>query len=161
MSEIVTTNDPKQATFDKVALHLLNQGMKSVNDNGDCMYRGGNGRSCAIGCLITDDVYNDSVEGETSRSIGVLNMLYQSNPAIIGIDQVHDLIEDLQRLHDNASASSWEFYLIGIAKKYGLNTYSIVRNLNVREGLVKLGEAIKKQIQDESKTDTKVQDPPF
>lgn len=156
MSEIVTTNDTKQATFDKVALHLLNQGMKSVSDSGDCMYRGGNGRSCALGCLISDDVYDDSVEGESSRNIGVLNMLYQSNPAIIGIDKIHDLMEDLQRVHDNADASQWPHFLAGVAKRYNLSDDVIVKHVNVAEGLRRLGEAMRKQAQDEFESDAQV-----
>lgn len=142
--------ETKQATFNKVVLHLLKQGMKSVNEAGDCMYRGGNGRSCAIGCLISDDVYHASAEGETSRNINVLNMLYQSNPSILGVTNIHDLIEDLQRVHDNTDASRWPYFLTGVANRYSLSDDVIVKHVNVAEGLRRLGEAMKKQAQDES-----------
>lgn len=156
MSEIITTNDPKQATFDKVALHLLNQGMKSVNDAGDCMYRGDGGRSCAVGCLISDNVYDADVEGGTAKSIEVVNMLYQTNPLIIGIANILDLVEDLQRVHDNVNESNWVYYLKTVAVRYSLSDGVIAKHVNVKEGLQRLAEAMKQQAEDEFKTDAQV-----
>ena len=49
-----------QEVFDVVAKHLLTQNAKSMDDPWDemCAYRGENGRRCAVGALIPDDLYS-------------------------------------------------------------------------------------------------------
>ena len=143
-----------QSVFDKVALHLLNQGMKSVNDAGEYMYRGDNSRSCAIGCLVSDDVYHVSLEGKTSRHIDVINSLYQSNPLILKIPNILDLIDGLQSVHDNVDASNWVYHLSKVAKNYGLSADAIIKRAKISEGLAKLGQAMKQQHQDELNTNS-------
>jgi hypothetical protein len=60
--------------FDRVKAHLLAQGRPAIGRDGGCAYRGKDGRgdtSCALGCLIPDDVYDKSIEGVTMTPIDV------------------------------------------------------------------------------------------
>lgn len=53
-----------QEIFDKVATHLFTQGVQSRNKNGGtCLYRGPNNTSCAVGCLIPDELYDPEMDG--------------------------------------------------------------------------------------------------
>lgn len=45
-----------QAIFNQVYTHLLTQNEKCEDENG-CAYRNEQGLKCAVGCLITDEVY--------------------------------------------------------------------------------------------------------
>ena len=55
-----------QELFDKIATHLLTQGARSENSLGKCLYRGEFGRKCAVGCLISDEEYEQfAVSGGT------------------------------------------------------------------------------------------------
>ena len=51
-----------QEVFSKVVRHLFTQGGQARRDQ-LCVYRGEDGTSCAVGCLIADDIYQPSMEG--------------------------------------------------------------------------------------------------
>jgi hypothetical protein len=64
----------RQQMFDFMLNHLRNQGGPSVNDSAGggigesgCMYRGDNGRMCAIGCMVPDILYDADLEGLPAR----------------------------------------------------------------------------------------------
>lgn len=50
-----------QEAFDKVAVHLLTQNEKSIDDKGNWACRGLNGCKCAIGALIPDEEFDSIV----------------------------------------------------------------------------------------------------
>jgi hypothetical protein len=53
-----------QETFDFVITHLRKQGKRATQGGGkECAYRGDDGTSCAIGCLIPDNIYDPEIEG--------------------------------------------------------------------------------------------------
>lgn len=52
-----------QAVFNYVILHLRRQKVRS-DGNGECLYRGRHNTSCAVGCLIPDSRYTESMEGD-------------------------------------------------------------------------------------------------
>jgi len=88
----------RQEVFDKIYLHLIEQGRKSVNSDGRCQYRSPDGDKCAIGCLIPDELYTPELEGNgVSMPIieDVLNKIY---PDMTDEDLLFLL--DLQDLHD-------------------------------------------------------------
>jgi hypothetical protein len=64
------TNPLYQRTFDHIVRHMYKQGKPAASEGG-CYYRtansdfGGPQLSCAIGCLIPDDKYDESLEGVT------------------------------------------------------------------------------------------------
>ena len=57
-----------QSVYDKVCAHLAAQKTRSMNANG-CAYRGALGRSCAVGCLIPDEIYDPDMD--LDKSVGV------------------------------------------------------------------------------------------
>lgn len=57
--EVIT----RQEAFDRVVRGLAAQGWeRSVSERGTCLYRGPEGRKCAAGHLIPDDLYDPAME---------------------------------------------------------------------------------------------------
>jgi len=138
-----------QSVFTKVATHLLTQRAKSVGRDKEgeslCQYRGEGGRSCAIGCLIPDELYNQVYEG---RSVGAffttnceliekreamrpvysflckeldLDETKASKDVTTGITpKAVKMLEALQELHDDTPSVYWESGLQTIADIYEL-----------------------------------------
>lgn len=112
-----------QQIFDTVATHLLTQNRKSINEingnSGVCAYRGNNGASCAVGCLIPDAAYKSSMETKTIHYKQVKDVLRP----VIGRMTVQKvaLLWDLQKIHDRNDypVSSWRS-LRHLANKRGL-----------------------------------------
>lgn len=105
--------------FNKVEQHLLSQNAKSqIHRRGldVCGYRGTEGRMCAVGCLIKDQYYSPTFEGESALDAGVIRALNQS-----GINtqepSTMSMLIDLQMLHDRAPVSEWRNRLIAIRTK--------------------------------------------
>ena len=62
--------------FDTVKTHLLTQNQQCGDMEG-CKYRH-DGKSCAVGCLITDEHYTHTIEGHPLNSISVLAVVEAS-----------------------------------------------------------------------------------
>lgn len=113
----------KQQTFDIVAKHLLTQGRRATNLDGHiCMYRAPNGDKCAAGCLIPDEQYVLSLEGQTVYGHTMYDLLR---------DLGHDitLVKVLQRVHDCGDhgpveeiVPSWPRLLRELAGRLGLSS---------------------------------------
>ena len=127
-----------QEIFDTVAVHLLKQGVRSVDLNNVCLYRGPNGLKCAVGALIPDELYAPEIEGvsvltttydvsnETNPRVALLNQLLKK----LGIAPCSDekrLLIRLQYIHDSISydPTSWRALLLKVAVKFNLNTHAI------------------------------------
>lgn len=107
-----------QEIFDKVARHLLIQGVKSISiafdeGAGDCKYRGPNGTMCAIGCLIPDAEYLESMEGFNIAGVSSISR------TIRNLD--HMFLASLQRIHDNYSPEEWKARLNTLASEVNLD----------------------------------------
>ena len=89
-------NLSKQEIFDRVAIHLMTQGHPAVNEDGDCRYRGERGTSCAVGCLIPDELYDPEIEGESIHVLPSELKIYLGRDHLI-------FLSDLQKAHDNSS----------------------------------------------------------
>jgi hypothetical protein len=119
----------EQEIFDRVAAHLLTQGVQAKNSQEDYLYRTNDGLKCAVGCLIDDDAYDPALEGlgVTSDSDALDHALRESN---IDTDnpRVCHLLTDLQRLHDNHPSEpddplpEWRAGLTTVASDNGLST---------------------------------------
>ena len=92
-----------QKTFDTMVDHLYKQGGPAINDIGGCLYRGPNGSKCAIGCLIPDEEYKDSMEG---KSVNYLNIDFDNL-------KTKSVCYSMQIVHDEFSLfnSTWTQYL--------------------------------------------------
>lgn len=112
----------KQKVYDKVARHLLTQNEKAVLEENMCRYRTPDGRKCAVGCLIPDDVYHDSIEGDTVRrllcSARDISTVLRQNLSY----EVHgELLSALQTLHDESEVRTWRKGLREIAVTFDLD----------------------------------------
>jgi hypothetical protein len=112
-----------QEVFDQVAKHLLEQGKRSSRsiEDGDefCLYRGPEGTMCAAGYLISDNEYEDDMEGRGWRNL--VNNGYASDAHI-------DMIDCLQCIHDKKAPSTWREELLEISKGFDLNPQIILES---------------------------------
>jgi hypothetical protein len=109
-----------QEIFNLCATHLLTQNEHSYSRHNACMYRNPNGLKCALGVLISDEEYCGDMESK-----GITTLLRE-----FGISHSihHDLLHDLQRVHDNGhTVSCWPNELIDLAMTYNLS-YETVTN---------------------------------
>jgi hypothetical protein len=103
-----------QKTFNKVARHLLKQKQKSVVANSTrCLYRGPNGLRCAIGCLIPNRLYNESMEDKCADHFEISPILQQ-----LGHDSY--FCDRLQTIHDKYEPVEWRSALEKFTKEYNL-----------------------------------------
>ncbi len=112
-----------QTAFNKVYNHLLTQNKKSVCTIPDsfnpghfvtgCAYRTPDGLKCAVGCLISDELYIPEFE---NKCVGVLPL------KDLGLDEVSlDLLEKLQSIHDDMPAKRWRETLRRTAERFELS----------------------------------------
>jgi hypothetical protein len=106
--------------FNKVKKHLLNQGEQAKNLY-SCLYRTQNGLKCAIGCLISDELYSDEIEcgildyndyngiwsGDINNNCLLVQTLYQSGIDLSNKETV-ELLNKLQSIHDSFTPYEWE-----------------------------------------------------
>ncbi len=106
----------EQEVFDQVAEHLLKQKQKSeiIDDTGTsrgCRYKTSGDLKCAAGCLISDDEYNEKMEGLEWGGLVMRGVV----PA------THDvLIDKLQFIHDSNFINEWKYALQNLAESYKL-----------------------------------------
>lgn len=88
----------EQEIFDKVVVHLANQKVKSTDgatdEGGICLYRGPEGRMCAVGCLLSDEEYSPDMEGRPVFMMPQLPSRLQGHLRFL---------ERLQKAHDSSS----------------------------------------------------------
>lgn len=116
-----------QEIFDKAATHLLAQGAKSLDDDGNCMYRGAGGLRCAVGCLIPDDLCTPDIE-----HLDVAELIFEGPPSMAEwIRAVGDrvaLLRRLQSIHDDYPPYAWREQLALCAKGHKLDPNTIYRH---------------------------------
>lgn len=118
----------RQEVYDRVKSHLLKQMRRSVvqdNHRGDliCMYRGAGGRSCAIGCLIPDELYDPVIERVSVTAISEdadrgerLKRILERSGVALDIE----FLNSLQIVHDCTYPDEWKHELAIVAHEYGL-----------------------------------------
>ena len=111
-----------QTIFNRVAAHLLAQGRPSLSAirRGACAYRGEDGLRCAVGCLIDDARYSETLEGHPVQLGGVLQAVKSSLGLQHLAPRTTDLLTDLQRLHDLTPPEEWREGLKELAHHYEL-----------------------------------------
>lgn len=130
----ITRIKTAQQIFDYVTEHLYRQAKPSLGEpeypgaSPNCLYRGLEGRSCAVGCLITDDEYKLFHEGQTIWTMPDLNVPVRLRPHT-------DLLGALQYVHDrtrtdnegNFIRSQLYKNLLELALRHNLNTEYLER----------------------------------
>jgi hypothetical protein len=131
-----------QGAFDTALLHLLVQGHRSVSSSGRSQLRGPRDSKSAIGALIPDRLYGNSMEGKT-----IQQLLAAYNPEYLPLRRHLSgvglpLLNALQDLHDRPGeclpSEFREIVLAGsqrIARMFGLSMrmiqlWSAYRNLS-------------------------------
>ena len=105
----------KKQLFKTVAEHLLNQQAKSAI-GGLCMYRVTNGNKCAVGCLISDKVYTEDLEGLATSAEPIVEAINTSLNDVLTESDI-DLLGELQLIHDNDLVEDWEVRLDNLSHK--------------------------------------------
>lgn len=113
-----------QEVFDRVASHLIKQNKKSRESSiGPCVYRTPQGLSCAVGCLISEEDYDNRVEAT------VITPIYGSAVHPFGMT-LTELKKELKRaeLQDHTlKYSKDKMLLLGLLlRKAGVTTDNLV-----------------------------------
>lgn len=111
-----------QKIFDKVVTHLLTQGRRSVSWNGNCQYRGPEGRKCAIGCLIPDQYYHKSLDDNGTLAYQLKEFFPSKIYDRLFGDVETSLLSNVQYAHDHPS--NWGpkgFKRLDILKKIAMD----------------------------------------
>lgn len=113
-----------QEIFDKIVSHLRAQGVKSIEFGGGpdllqpgevrCLYRGPLGTKCAVGCLISDEVYDEDME-----DFNILEVI-ATTPMLKHLMPHHQFLVALQTIHDSDDVVDWERRFQWLAVKHGL-----------------------------------------
>lgn len=102
---------------------LLAQNQQSLEGSWICKYRGENNTKCAVGCLIPNDLYDQSFEGKTAKALFKFNKFLPVKKVIIekynvrGLKLVN-LLTHLQKIHDLDSVLDWGKRFDELIEKY-------------------------------------------
>jgi len=115
-----------QDVFDIVAWHLLWQNSRATAiDRVKCMYRAPDGKRCAIGWLIPDDVYSKALEFFGVRDIAQ-RLIEGEHARFARFLYLHmSLLRALQEMHDANLPAEWPVMLRAIAQRHSLNANAV------------------------------------
>lgn len=113
----------RQQTFETMVAHLRKQGALAQNaTKTGCAYRGANQTMCAVGCLISDQDYDDGIEGSSAGAFEVIERIPDATT-----DDMEFLDHAQSALHDGFLGSpedqfpTWlENQVPRFAKEFGL-----------------------------------------
>jgi len=98
----------KQEIFNEVwNWFIVDKQPKSVSEKGACMYRGDNGKRCAMGIFVEDGEYDPTFEG---GSVDILLGHNISRRLREFVGSNLSILEVLQIAHDSASDNPDEFH---------------------------------------------------
>lgn len=108
-----------QEVYSQVRNHLLTQGRKSerwckdeqLRNIAICVYHSEDGTRCAAGCLVADEEYSESFEGDSWAGLVRRGWVPDTHSA---------LIERLQMIHDSFPPADWLFSLDYLAQESDL-----------------------------------------
>lgn len=131
MIDLFAENVSDQDLFDGIVAGMFRQGRRSMNQNGDCAYRGVGGLKCAVGLAITDEeadrvarceMHNEntiSVEGMYDRNI--LPIRFRPHRPLLGrLQLAHDTTDDDRSQRDDGADYSFVSSLKTIAQDFKL-----------------------------------------
>lgn len=105
-----------QQVLDYVVLHLRRQNRPSTENGGEhCAYRSDTADpplSCAVGCLIPDSAYDDTLEENAADARCVMDAVLSGRDDVSDLPREHRrklerLLEALQAVHDHLSADMY------------------------------------------------------
>ena len=98
-----------QEIVDKIWKHfIIDKGVRSVDEDGDCLYRAPNGGKCGVGCLIPDELFDKQTNLREWYNGGTVNSLLRTYPDIEKLlgEENSNLLTHLQGVHDDSK--NWE-----------------------------------------------------
>ena len=95
--------------IDYVRNHLVAQGERCANEHGNCLYKCGT-KSCAIGCLIDDDLYRPDFEGNSVMHCNVAMAISVTHRIALSDDQLR-VLRKLQFIHDEREPKHWSTHI--------------------------------------------------
>lgn len=118
-------------TFERVRTHLLAQGRRAMRPTSEvavpqCAFRtvtaAGETLHCAVGCLISDELYDPRMEGNLPGSFIVQGALVRAGilPAVGDTLSTEALLLLLMSVHDEARPARWERLLSTLADRKDL-----------------------------------------
>lgn len=115
LDELKTDRD----VFEFIKNHLLSQGERSIMDNEiTCAYFGTEGKKCAVGVLIREDIYHSSIEEKPVNHSLLRSAVTKSVPNWIINTQ---MLGELQFIHDGSHDWEWSLKEFEIDKLVGDN----------------------------------------
>lgn len=126
----------RQEVFNKVSKHLLTQKVRAISagrasseDSNGCMYKDPSGNKCAVGCLISENLYTPMLEGQSvyshylqdalEKSLGCsLTRLFDETKTSLLCDL--RFLVYLQCIHDETRPDLWEPALKQFASRQNL-----------------------------------------
>lgn len=110
-----------QDIFNKVSMHLLNQGEASMSSDESCLYNGPEGKSCAVGCLVPPELRKDMEEFQDPENEVNARILHDSG--ILISDETFTLLKNLQTIHDEyltCGVMEWAREMLELAEEFQL-----------------------------------------
>jgi hypothetical protein len=106
----------KQEAFNKIYLGLKSQGFeKSFNETiYRCQYRGPNGLKCAVGHLIPDDKYHESLEKLNPYDlikVSIIDFPMLDSDFLVELQSIHDISKSPEKLELELRQVAVEFDL--------------------------------------------------
>jgi hypothetical protein len=126
-----------QEIFDTAAIGVIRQGRPSMGSSGSCAYRGEGGAKCAAGFLLSDEVYDPSMDcneiTKSSTDWESTVVHFRSRLPQYLLDN-QELITDLQGAHDAADPYTQRIFVLDfiarvtdIADSYGLSKDNVLK----------------------------------
>lgn len=133
----------RQQVFDAVVLGMSKQKAIAINESGGCQYRTNDGRKCAIGILLPDELYSTNIEANSVSDLitDYTSQYIYNGPDIMAVGKFfYSLIDDatestkansiflqqLQECHDHSTDGNELFFkLKEFALRYELD-YTIL-----------------------------------
>ena len=116
----------KKELFNKVKTHLLTQNAKAEDTELDnCQYLAPDGKTCAVGCLISKELYDPEIEGVNintpnrsfdERNSLLISLIEKSNDIVLSNDDIEMLMQ-LQTIHDVYKITDWPTALNNLEKE--------------------------------------------
>lgn len=108
-----------QEAFDAVVIHARKKEKCLDEDVGQCRFRHGE-RRCFIGALIPDDLYTYEMDGYGDHDGPYsITEVQEAVPALRGVS--HELLLQLQNIHDGKTPDRWHTWLWDVAKRFNLD----------------------------------------
>lgn len=118
-----------QDVFDVIAWSLLRQHARSRNvilGKAFCRYRAADGRRCAIGFILPDELYCERLEGLAVNDLAhTLNSIERGRRFAALLYRDLELLTVLQRMHDRSPPIQWAMEMIMIAGRFELSPFVV------------------------------------